>query len=214
MSEALSTTNGSTVASTSSFTLELSLPSGAGDGAIEDRNVDEIYPTYPRPGGEPLSDKVIGLREWGTRQVFPLRAPPDSRGTPPGPMALQLSRSDLAIAPDRVELVYEGQSWRIKDWGGIAHLKQDGRPTREASLLPGAEITGGRPDLDRRERPQHRLAQLLLAVAGMERRSYRGRGSRAPCNPSCTRRIHRAGATRQRRLGPHCEHHPSPHAGR
>lgn len=123
-------------------TLELSLMDNAGDGDAEDCDFDEVDPTHWRSRNEPLSNNVIGLREWGTRQVYPLRTPRDSRrDTPPSPAALQLSRNDLAIAPNRVELVYESQSWRVRDWDGIAHLKQDGRPTREASLLPGGEIT-------------------------------------------------------------------------
>jgi hypothetical protein len=35
----------------------------------------------------------------------------------------------------------EGPAWRIKDRGGEMNLKQDGRPTREASLMSGTEIT-------------------------------------------------------------------------
>jgi len=91
---------------------------------------------------EPLSDKVIGLREWGATRVFSLRAPQHLRGTATADAAaLQLPRGDLAVATDRIEIVYESQSWRVKDWSGRSNLKQDGRPTREVSLMPGTEVT-------------------------------------------------------------------------
>jgi hypothetical protein len=91
---------------------------------------------------EPLSDVVIGLREWGAGRVFSLRAPQHPRE--PGmedTTALQLTRDDLVAAADRMEIVYESPSWRIKDWSGLANLKQDGRPTREVSLMAGTEVT-------------------------------------------------------------------------
>lgn len=91
---------------------------------------------------EPLSDSVIGLREWGTSRIFSLRAPQHSRETATADTAaLQFSRGDLATATDRIEIAYENQSWRVKDWSGLSNLKQDGRPTREVSLMPGTEVT-------------------------------------------------------------------------
>lgn len=91
---------------------------------------------------EPLSDQVIGLREWGASRLFSLRAPQHSReAVTADTTALQLSRGDLAVMTNRIEIVYESQSWRVKDWSGLSNLKQDGRPTREVSLMPGTEVT-------------------------------------------------------------------------
>jgi hypothetical protein len=93
-------------------------------------------------GAESLSNKVIGLREWGAGRVFSLRAPQHSRDpTRADTAALQLARGGLATTTDRIEIIYEGQSWRVKDWSGSSNLKQDGRPTREVSLTPGTEVT-------------------------------------------------------------------------
>lgn len=143
VSASLSTSSGLALVPANSIALELSLTTDAGD-LMEDSDVNEgdldVAPDLP-PGNKHLSDAVIGLREWGTREVYPLRTPRDSRRGASPSQALQLARADLAIAPNRVELVYEDQSWRVKDRDGIARLKQDGRPTREANLVPGAEIT-------------------------------------------------------------------------
>jgi hypothetical protein len=54
---------------------------------------------------------------------------------------LQLTRGDLATTANKVEILYEGRLWRVKDWNGVANLKQDGMPTREANLTPGTEVT-------------------------------------------------------------------------
>jgi hypothetical protein len=126
-----------------SIALERPLTTDAGD-LTEDIDAHEaeldVGPDLPS-GAKQLSDAVIGLREWGTREIYSLRTPRDSRRGSPSNQALQLARADLAIEPNRVELVYEDQSWRVKDWDGIACLKQDGKPTREANLVPGGEIT-------------------------------------------------------------------------
>jgi hypothetical protein len=74
--------------------------------------------------------------------VFSLRTPQHSRKTATADVtALQLARGDLAATTDGIEIIYEDQSWRIKDWNGLSNLKQDGRPTREVSLMPGTEVT-------------------------------------------------------------------------
>jgi len=91
---------------------------------------------------EPLSDDVIGLREWGAGRVFSLRAPQHEIDTAiADTAALQLARGDLAATAERIEIVYESQSWRVKDWSGLSNLRQDGRPTREVSLMAGTEVT-------------------------------------------------------------------------
>lgn len=98
--------------------------------------------THSAIRAEQLSDVVIGLREWGAGRVFSLRAPQHPRETATEDVAaLQLTRAELAATADRIEIVFESPSWRIKDWSGLANLKQDGRPTREVSLLPGTEVT-------------------------------------------------------------------------
>ena len=110
------------------------------DTLPEEERDDRELDSFTTPGIEPLSDKVIGLREWGAGRVFSLRAPQHSRDTATADATeLQLTRGDLATT-DRIEIVYESQSWRIKDWSGLSNLKQDGRPTREVSLMPGTEV--------------------------------------------------------------------------
>jgi hypothetical protein len=73
-----------------------------------------------------LSDEVVGLREWGTSRMLQL---PD-RGV-----------ASPAMVSRGVEMIYERQSWWIKDWTGVAGLRQDGIPRREVALTAGAEIT-------------------------------------------------------------------------
>lgn len=91
---------------------------------------------------DPESDHVIGLREWGTRRTFPLRIPAQpSLTAAESTTALQLSRGTPSAAANRVELVYESRSWRVRDWDAVAELKQDGSPAREVSLLPGMEVS-------------------------------------------------------------------------
>lgn len=117
------------------------------DGIIDDRDNDQLREDDDRGApslrpAEPESDLVIGLREWGTRRMFPLRIPsqpalPAVEST----TALQLSRGTPSVGAGRLELVYEGRSWRIKDWDAVAELKQDGNPAREVSLLPGTEVS-------------------------------------------------------------------------
>jgi len=100
------------------------------------------HDTHPASGAAPLSDVVIGLREWGAGRVFSLRAPQHPREAATEDIAaLQLTRGELTATADRMEIVFESPSWRIKDWSGLANLKQDGRPTREVSLMPGTEVT-------------------------------------------------------------------------
>jgi hypothetical protein len=113
--------------------------------AIERHPIGDVAPTgraRVSHWSKSLSDTVIGLREWGTRRVFSLRAPQHARETvAPDTAPLQLTRSDLAVAAGEMEIVYEGPAWRIRDRAGEMSLKQDGRPTREASLMSGTEIT-------------------------------------------------------------------------
>jgi hypothetical protein len=91
---------------------------------------------------EPLRDKVIGLREWGDRRIFSLRAPQHSHEmSNEESTALRISYGDLGSATAKIKIAFENQLWRIKDWCGLSNLKQDGRPTREVSLLPGTEVT-------------------------------------------------------------------------
>lgn len=123
----------------------LTLSPVIGDASPARRNEHEIHverdpPTAHAP--EPLSDIIIGLREWGASRIFPLRAPQHMRETATADAtALQLSRTDIAVATEGMEIVYEGQSWRIRDWSGLSNLKQDGKPTREVSLMAGTEVT-------------------------------------------------------------------------
>jgi hypothetical protein len=91
----------------------------------------------------PLSDEVFRLREWGTHRTIPLRASGGrhKRIGSANPTALQMASRYIACGTGDLELAYEGQSWRVKDWAGVADLKQDGTPTREATLLAGTEVT-------------------------------------------------------------------------
>ncbi|MEO7734513.1 MAG: hypothetical protein ABIY55_26390, partial [Kofleriaceae bacterium] len=77
MSAALSTSNGLALVPANSIAVELSLTTDACD-LMEDGDVNEgdfdVAPDPP-PGDKQLSDAVIGLREWGTREVYPLRTP-------------------------------------------------------------------------------------------------------------------------------------------
>lgn len=135
--------NPPTPAESNSVVLEsLQIDGDFADNRVRDEHdrIDQNAP--PASGTEPLSDTIIGLREWGTRRVFPLRAPHHSRTLATADtVALQLTRGNLIAVVDRLEIVHEGQSWRVKDRSGLANLKQDGRPTREVSLMPGTEVT-------------------------------------------------------------------------
>jgi hypothetical protein len=121
-------------------------PKLAEDQSLPNRVADEHHDPIEQDAhtaseNESLSDKVIGLREWGTSRLFTLRAPQQLReASTTRTTALHLLHVDLAATTDRVEIVHEGQSWRVKDWSGVADLKQDGRPTWEASLMPGTEV--------------------------------------------------------------------------
>ncbi|TMQ15812.1 MAG: hypothetical protein E6J90_14305 [Deltaproteobacteria bacterium] len=132
-----------TLAGSDSLSLVSPLIEDAAPGAHRDGH--EVYAEQDSLiafESEPLSDKVIGLREWGAGRVFSLRSPRHSReAAAADAVALQLARGDLANATDRIEIVYESQSWRVKDWSRLSNLKQDGRPTREVSLMPGTEVT-------------------------------------------------------------------------
>ena len=144
MSMSLIKPNTPTLPESSSQALEPSLAEDdfLGDGTQDEDYVSGTQHALPVFGAEPLSDKVIGLREWGAGRVFPLRAPRHSREiAKPDTSALQLTRDEVTTTNDRIEIVYEIHSWRIKDWSGRANLKQDGRPTREVSLMPGTEVT-------------------------------------------------------------------------
>jgi hypothetical protein len=143
MATSLTKSNTQTLIGGEPLTLESSLIEDAfRDNHFDDHDI-HVDQGSPRTfGPEPLSDKVIGLREWGAGRVFSLRAPQHSRETAAtDTTALQLVRGDLTTTTDRIEIVYEGQSWRVKDWSGLSNLKQDGRPTREVSLMPGTEAT-------------------------------------------------------------------------
>jgi len=85
-------------------------------------------------------DEVVRLREWGTHRMLPLRAPTGRslHADSVSAVALQLSSRCSARG---LELAYESRSWRIKDWAGVANLKQDGAATREVTLVAGTEVS-------------------------------------------------------------------------
>lgn len=115
-------------------------PAGSDSLIVELASSDAVQSPLRALKTEPLRDKVIGLREWGGRRVFSLRAPQHPQDTATADTAaLQLSRGSVTTA--QIEILFENQSWRIRDWRGLWNLKQDGRPTREVSLLPGTEVT-------------------------------------------------------------------------
>jgi len=89
----------------------------------------------------PLSDEVFRLREWGTHRVVPLRVPANHHKLIEPTSTNALQKSSRYLTRGIGELAYEGHSWRVKDWAGVADLKQDGAPTREAILFAGTEIT-------------------------------------------------------------------------
>ena len=110
------------------------------DDEDDEQDVERAMRQAPRTGS--LSDEVLGLREWATRRLFPLRTRRHVRQVETArSTVLQLTRGDLAITANRVEIFYEGRLWRIKDWNGVVNLKQDGMHTREANLTPGTEVT-------------------------------------------------------------------------
>jgi hypothetical protein len=88
---------------------------------------------------------VISLREWGGNRAFPLRMPQRTALSETADVAsttaLQLRRTDLVTSSDGIEIIHEASTWRIRDGFGFANLKQDGRPTREANLTSGTEVT-------------------------------------------------------------------------
>jgi hypothetical protein len=134
-------TDGRALARTEHGAVELAFEDDGGGADRDDDPLDEDdnRGTPNVRSGDPASDQVIGLREWGTRWMFPLRRP--SLPAAESATALQLSRGNLTVAANRVELVHEGRFWRVKDWDAVAELKQDGNPAREVSLLPGMEVS-------------------------------------------------------------------------
>jgi hypothetical protein len=143
MNTSLTKRNTHTLVIGDSLTLEPSLIDAAFSEDVRDERDARVEPvSLPAWGTEPLSDKVIGLREWGTGEIFTLRAPQHARElASTDTAALQLARGGAIAAANRIEIVYEGQTWRVKDRTGLSTLKQEGRPTREVSLLPGTEVT-------------------------------------------------------------------------
>lgn len=109
---------------------------------------------WPEPATDynHADDEVIGVRAWGTNWLVPLHTLRNSRVIATNAAALQdvgavnssalqRAREALARVGHGLEVVRDGGLWwRIRDSDGTAQLKQDGRPTREASLLPGTEI--------------------------------------------------------------------------
>ena len=118
---------------------------GTGSGEPDDGDSGELATKEPGAidflAGD--SDEVVRLREWGTHRVLPLRAPVDHNKhlDPANTTAMQSSSRYIIRDIKGVELAHEGQSWRIKDWTGVANLKQDGVPTREVTLVAGTEVT-------------------------------------------------------------------------
>jgi hypothetical protein len=110
------------------------------DHGNREENRDD-FQMFKASRDDTLSDEVIRLREWGTHGLFSLCAPRCSeQPATMNPRALHLSYEGLADTTVQVEIIYEGQSWRIRDWSGISELKQDGRSTHEVSLMPGTEV--------------------------------------------------------------------------
>ena len=90
------------------------------------------------------NDEVFRLREWGTHRMVPLRVPTGPRKQVEASTAGSANTTALQLSSRGIgdlELTYEGQSWRLKDWAGAVNLKQDGAPTREVTLLAGTEVT-------------------------------------------------------------------------
>jgi hypothetical protein len=116
------------------------------DECDDNENLEDDLCRHVSPQSESLGDVVIRLREWATNRTFPLHILQVSGAPEPATTAaLQLSRDTAVASTNRVELAYESRLWRIRDWDGIANLRQDGRPTREVSLLAGTEVAiGGR----------------------------------------------------------------------
>jgi hypothetical protein len=117
------------------------------EGIIADRDDDQPDEDDGRGTSsvcpaDPAGDQVMGLREWGTRRMLPLRIPSQpSLPAAESTTALQLSRGTPSVVAGRLEVVYERRSWRVKDWDAVDELKQDGTPAREVSLLPGMEVS-------------------------------------------------------------------------
>jgi hypothetical protein len=170
---------------------------------------------------EPDDDEVIGVRAWGTSLLVPLRTLRDSRVIPTKPTALedagamsttalQRVREALATVTRGLEVVRDGSSWRIRDSDGNAQLKQDGSPTREASLMPGTEIKLAGQTLiaesarsialrgfctrllgwgdDRAESVDHALRAIRLAASGRSVLMLRGSGDLVPVAHTIHRR--------------------------
>jgi hypothetical protein len=114
---------------------------------IEPRKVhtlEELQRTLHQPrssshvsdDGDP-GNAVIGLREWGGARTFPLHALSTDRSEAEG------DHSEPDMEASGVRVVYEASLWRIRDWRGVAGLRQDGVPCREAVLTAGSEIALG-----------------------------------------------------------------------
>jgi hypothetical protein len=89
-------------------------------GAPRAARVRRMLPVAPT--AEQESDVVIGMREWGTSEVLPLRAPARPSGAP-GTKALQLSPGHFPDVEDRaegIEVAHDGRHWRIRDRAGVA----------------------------------------------------------------------------------------------
>jgi hypothetical protein len=140
MSASLGKSNETALAKTDSVVVARSIsPSEDVDRSKSDIDIEGNAHVIPQ--GESLDDEVTRLREWGTNRIFPLHVlqTPGSQ-SPASTMALQLSRDGRVSSANRVELAYESKTWRVKDWDGIANLRQDGRPAREVNLMAGTEV--------------------------------------------------------------------------
>jgi len=165
-------------------------------------------------------DQVLGVRAWGTSSLVPLRTLRDWRVIPTKQTALQdtgavsttaLQRVREALATVRgIEVIRHGSSWRIRDVNGDAQLKQDGIPTREASLRPGTEIKLAGQTLitesarsialrgfcarllgwsdDRADSVDHALRAIRLAASGRSALVLRGSGDLVPVAHTIHRR--------------------------
>jgi hypothetical protein len=112
------------------------------------RTLRQMVSSIDEPDGDDDGDPsnaVIGLREWGSAKGLLLRAlstgqTGDRSGNRSG---VNAGRSNPDMGASGVQAVHEAKVWRVRDWQGIAGLRQDGVPCREVILTAGSEIALG-----------------------------------------------------------------------
>ena len=95
-------------------------------------------------GAQPwrIVDRIVHLREWGTRIIHPLRL---GRGTPiiGAARGSWLRIAAPGVADQHARLTRSGSTWTLRDLGSPRGVRLDGVPHSVVSLSPGSEIEIG-----------------------------------------------------------------------